>query len=74
MQRVVLNGQFSTWKNVNAGVPPGSILGFLLFSIYINDLIEDLSSNTKLFADDMSLFSVVHDIQTSVNNLNKDLE
>ena len=48
--------------------------------IYINDLTEGLSSNAKLFADDTSLFSVVHDIQTSANNLindlnlNKDLE
>ena len=46
----------------------------LLFSIYINDLTEGLSTNAKLFADDTSLFSVIHDIQTSANNLNKDLE
>ena len=73
-QRVVLNGQFSTWNNVNAGVPQGSILDPLLFLIYINDLTEGLSSNTKLFADGTSLFSVIHDIQTSANNLSKDLE
>ena len=41
--------------------------------IYINDLTEGLSSNAKLFADDTSLFSVIHDIQTSANNLFKDL-
>ena len=73
-QRVILNGQFSTWKNVSAGVPQGSILGSLLFLIYINDLTEGLSTNAKLFADDTSLFSVIHDTQTSANNLNKDLE
>ena len=72
-QRVVLNGQFSTWKNVNAGVTQSSIPG-PLFLIYINDLTEGLLSNARLFADDTSLFSVIHDIQTSTNNLNKDLE
>ena len=71
-QWIVLNGQFSTWKNVNAGVPQGSILGPLLFLIYTNDLTEGLPSNAKLFADDTSLFSLTHDIQTSANNLNKD--
>ena len=58
-QRVVLNGQVSTWKNINAGVPQGSILGPLLFLIYINDLTEGLTTNVKRFADDTSLFSVV---------------
>ena len=54
-QRVILNGQFSTWKNVTAGVPQDSILVPLLFSIYINDLTEGLSTNAKLFVDDTSL-------------------
>ena len=73
-QRAVLNGQVSTWTNINAGVPQGFILGPLLFLIYINDLTEGLTTNVKLFADDTSLFSVVHDTQTSANDLNKDLK
>ena len=51
-QRIVLNGKFSSWTDVKAGVPQGSTLGPLLFLIYINDLTDSLSSNTKLFADD----------------------
>ena len=73
-QRVVLNGQHSSWDNVNAGVPQGSILGLLLFLIYINDLSNNLSSNCKLFADDTSLFSVVNNIHTSATTLSQDLK
>ena len=41
----------------------------MLFSIYINDLADDLSSNVKLFADNRSLFSVVHDVNASAREL-----
>ena len=73
-QRVVLNGQCSSSADIHAGVPQGFILGRLLFLIYINDLSNDIKSKCKLFADDTSFFSVVHDIDTSVNDLNHDLE
>ena len=72
-QKVVLNGQSSSWTNVKAGVSQGSILGSLLFLIYINDLDDGLSSNTKLFADDNSLFSVIHDSVITTSELNSHL-
>ena len=50
-QRVDLNGQFSSWADVNAGVPQGSILRPLLFLMNI-DVKNDLSSSTKHLADD----------------------
>ena len=70
-QRVVLHGQNSSWANIEPAVPEGFILGPLLFLIYINDLPDNLSTNVKLFADDTSLFSVVHDIASSSCDLNK---
>ena len=73
-QKVTLNGQVSSWTGVNTGVPQGSILGpLLLFLVYINDLADGLSSNVKLFADDTSLLSVIHDVDTCSNELNNDL-
>ena len=72
-QRVALNGQYSSWTSIEAGVPQGSILETFLFLIYINDLSGDLTTNVKLFADDTSLFSIVHNMNTSRINLNNDL-
>ena len=72
-QRVVLNVQSSSWTKVNASVAQGSILGPLLFSIYINDLLNGLQSNPKLFADDASLFSTIQHITTNTASLNNDL-
>ena len=46
----------------------------MLFLIYINDITKDLTTSAKLIPDDNSLFSVVHDTQTSTNDLNKDVE
>ena len=62
--------QSSSWTNVNAGVPQGSILGLLLFLIYISDLSDGVSSNTKLLADDTSLFSVIYDSGITALELN----
>ena len=55
-QRVIIDGEYSTLASAAAGVPQSSILGQLLFLIYINDLPENLVSNPKLFADDTLLF------------------
>ena len=72
-QRAVLNGETSPWRPVLAGVPKGSILGPLLFLVYINGLSNRLKSNAKLFADDTFVFTIFKDKNESTNILNDGL-
>ena len=60
-QQVVIKGQSSTWRHIQAGVPQGSVLGPLCFLVYINDIIENISSKIYLFADDASIFRPIRD-------------
>ena len=72
-QQALLNGQSSTCLPIIAGNPQGSISGPLFFLIYINDLRKNLPSVTELFADNTSIFSVIHDVDLSAKQLNDDL-
>ena len=71
--RVVLNGSCSDYSEIESGVLQGSVLGPLLFLIYINDLERNIKSNINFFADDTILFSIVKDPVTSSDDLNHDL-
>ena len=66
-------GASSPWTSVKTGVPQGSILGPLLFLLYINDIVEDINSSIRLFADDTSLYVLVDDPIYAAEQLNLDL-
>lgn len=72
-QRVFTGTEFSQDRTLGAGVPQGSVLGPLLFLIYVNDITESLTSITRLFADDSSLAISSDNIQLIENSLNTDL-
>ena len=72
-QRVCLDGVCSSWRRVWIGVPQGSVLGPILFLIFINDLDDQLSSNVLKFADDTKLFGVI-DNHFHSQNLQKDID
>ena len=62
-QKVVLDGQASDPVPVLSGVPQGSVLGPILFLIFINDLPDNIRSSVRLFVDDYILYRNIHSIQ-----------
>ena len=70
---VVIEGVHSDWRSIEAGVPQGSVLGQLLFLIYINDLLNSVNSNCFSFADDSFLLEEVQSPHASALMLNNDL-
>ena len=74
-QRVVVDGEVSNWKSVLSGVPQGSVLGPILFLIYIIDLDGDITTSKVLkFADDTKVFRKIKsdaDRQHLQDDLNK---
>ena len=63
-QRATIDGKFSEWVDIEAGVPQGSLLGPLLFLIYINDIVEVVNCDIKIFDDDTFIFHILDRFST----------
>ena len=74
MQATVIKREKSDFKSVSSGVPQGSVLEPLLFLIYINDIVNNIESVIKLFADDTSLSLALNNPDARAEILNHDLE
>ena len=75
--KVVLSGQSSDASPINASVPQGSILGPLLFSVFIDDLVDTCENQLYLYADDSTLFAPMRSVNERASvlaSLNRDLE
>ena len=72
-QRVVVNGVKSDWAPVLSGVPQSTVLGPLLFSLYINDISSNIESEIRLFADDYVCYREIKDEKDTMK-LKRDTE
>ena len=72
-QKVVINGVASKWHQVTSGIPQGSVLGPVLFVVYINTMVEESGvSDVYLYADDTKIFNEIH-CQQDIDDLQQDL-
>ena len=71
-QRVIVDGESSSATTVKSGVPQGTILGPLMFLVYINDINENITSSVQLFADDCVIYKSITSLEDA-EQLQEDL-
>ncbi len=71
IQRVVIKENKSDWIQVTSGIPQGSVLGPLLFTIFINDLPSEIRSHIKIFADDTKIYNSISNSNVLQDDLDK---
>ena len=75
LMRAGIRGSFSDWTEVLSGVPQGSVLGPLLFLLFVNDLPDWIKNSIRMFADDVKIWNVIrtdagnHSLQEDLNSL-----
>ena len=72
-RRVAIRGTYSSWASVKSGVPQGTILGPILFLIYVSDISTKITSQIKLYADDTKLYREISDKTLDIQTLQSDL-
>ena len=73
-QRIQVNSKYSSWSEIICGVPQGSILGPLLFNIYLSDLFIFVSPNIVNYADDISPCATSEDTKSVINHLENEVK
>jgi len=75
LMRAGIRGSFSDWTEVLSGVPQGSVLGPLLFLLFVNDLPDWIKNSIRMFADNVKIWNVIrtdagnHSLQEDLNSL-----
>ena len=70
---MIVGNEKSEWQRVTSGIPQGSVLGPILFTIFINDMPDQVEATMKLFADDAKIFTAIKSME-NIDSLQVDID